>query len=426
MRSQKTSAEPSISESANQDPWAQNRPGGAPPDLDQIFRDAKRRFENWFGGAGDGGGKGGKGRGEFSGFNISGGAFGVIALVALGVWLVSGIYTVDQGEQAVEMRFGAYKETKSAGLRWHIPYPIEWKIRVNTQRVNTVEVGYRKGASSLVPVPREALMLTQDENIIDVQFAVQYDIKSPTDLLFNVSELGDGNIPEDVVRQATESAVREIVGRNTMDFAITEGRAQLAAETKTLVQRILDRYQTGINIRTVEMQNAQPPSQVKNAFDDVVRAREDEERIKNLAQAYANDIIPRARGFAARILQEAEAYKEATIAQAEGQGARFEQVLAEYQKAPRITRERLYLESMEEVLGKSSKMLIDQDGGNSVLYLPIDQLLRNRQAQVGGGGVGGVEPTASSAAPNAAGGGSAGSSSRTSAYGRSTNRTGRN
>lgn len=368
------------------DPWdrqQQRRGGGSegPPDLDDIVQEAKRRFEALFGGD-RGGGGGGAGRGKRSGRaqlgKGSGRLFGLVLLVGIGFWLFSGVYTVDQAEQAIELRFGKYQETNAAGLHWHIPWPVEEVEIINTQQVNTVEVGYRKGTSSLSTVPREALMLTQDENIIDIQFAVQYDIKSPTDLLFNVSEFNPRNMAETVVRQATESAVREIVGRNTMDFAITEGRAQLAAETKTLVQQILDRYETGINIRTVEMQNAQPPSQVKNAFDDVVRAREDEERIKNLAQAYANDIIPKARGFAARITQEAEAYKASTVAKAEGESARFDQVLAEYTKAPQITRERLYLEAMEEVLSRSSKMLIDQDGGNSVMYLPLDQLLRNR------------------------------------------------
>ena len=351
-----------------------------PPDLEEIFREVKTRLESLFGGgrgSSNGGGSGNSG----GRINLPGGGLaGIVLLVGFGLWLFSGVYTVDQGEQAIELRFGKYQETKDAGLHWHIPMPIESVEIINAQHVNTVEVGYRKGASNLTTVPREALMLTQDENIIDIQFAVQYDIKNPTNLLFNVSEFTISNMAETVVRQATESAVREIVGRNTMDFAITEGRERLAAETKVLVQRILDRYQTGINIRTVEMQNAQPPSQVKNAFDDVVRAREDEERIKNLAQAYANDIIPKARGFAARITQEAEAYKESTVAKAVGQSSRFDQVLNEYLKAPEVTRDRLYIEAMEEVLSNSSKMMIDQQGGDSVMYLPLDQLLRDRNS----------------------------------------------
>lgn len=400
----------------DKDPWGRRRAGGdGPPDLDKIFREARNRLNSLFGG----GRRGGNGDGSNKRINVPGGGIiGLALLVGAGFWLFSGVYTVDQGEQAIELRFGRYQESKGAGLHWHIPTPFESVTIINTQHVNTVEVGYRKGTSSISTVPREALMLTEDENIIDVQFAVQYDVKDPTDLLFNVSEFNNRNMAETVVRQATESAVREIVGRSTMDFAITEGRAQLASETKSLVQRILDRYQTGINVRTVEMQNAQPPSQVKNAFDDVVRAREDEERIKNLAQAYANDIIPKARGFAARITQEAVAYKASTVAKAEGNASRFEQVLNEYAKAPGVTRDRLYLEAMEEVLSNSSKMLIDQQGGNSVMYLPLDQLLRDRNVSRPNRPLSGFTAANQSAAGQSGGQGSGSS--------RSTNRTGRN
>lgn len=298
-------------------------------------------------------------------------------VVALGIWLSSGIYVVEQGEQGVELRFGEYTQTTGAGLRWHIPTPIEEVLLVNVQKVNTVEVGYRVSDRNrtITPVTREALMLTADENIIDIQFAVQYDIKDPKDLLFNVSD------PlHQVVRQATESAVREIVGGSTMDFAITEGRAEIAQGTKVLLQEILDRYKTGVNIRAVEMQNAQPPAEVKAAFDDAVKAREDEERLKNEAEAYFNDVIPRARGQAARIVQEAQAYKESIIARAEGEASRFEQIFDEYRKAPQITRDRLYLESLEEVLNNSTKLIIDQEGGNSIFYLPLDQIIRRQNS----------------------------------------------
>ena len=303
---------------------------------------------------------------------------GVIIAVAVGAWAFSGFYTVQQGEQAIELQFGAYDETKGAGLRWHWPTPIERVEIINTDKLNTVFVGYRETGRGKQLVPIEALMLTQDENIIDIQFAVQYDIKDPQDLLFNVSEYNPREVAESVVRGATESAVREIVGRSTMDFAITDGRAELAASTRDLVQDILDRYEAGINIRAVEMQDAQPPAQVKDAFDDAVKAREDEQRLKNLAEAYANDVIPRARGAAARITQEAEAYKATVIARAEGEAARFDQVLAEYEKAPEVTRDRLYLETMEGVLSRSSKIVIDQQGGNSLMYLPLDQMLNRR------------------------------------------------
>ncbi len=383
--------------SGDDDPWGQDnrRKSGrnqAPPDLDEVIRQAKDRIDSMFSrrkgrGSGNGGGDGdGSSGGSGSG---SGGLVPImgILVVAFGFWIFTGFYTVDQGEQAIELRFGKYQETNDAGLHFHIPTPFETVEIVNTQNVNTVEVGYRESGRSIQSVPREALMLTQDENIIDIQFAVQYDVKNPTDLLFNVSEYNPRDLADLVVRQATESAVREIVGRNRMDFAITEGRAQLASETKVLVQEILDRYETGINIRTIEMQNAQPPEQVKDAFDDVVRAREDEVRLKNLAQAYANDIIPKARGFAARIMQEAEAYRASVIAKADGETARFEQVLTEYTKAPNITRDRLYLDTMEEVFSRSSKMVIDQpSGGNNVMYLPLDQLLRDRNQTSGRSG----------------------------------------
>lgn len=366
------------------DPWGQRRRGGGagdqgPPDLDEIFRQAKDRMDSLFSrGKRNGGGDNGSRRGGSGGMPGKGPILALL-LIGFGFWVFTGFYTVDQGEQAIELRFGKYLETNDAGLHWRIPSPIETVEIVNTQKENTVQVGYREGTRTKQDVPQEALMLTQDENIIDIQLAVQYDVKDPTDLLFNVSEYNPQELADDVVRQATESAIREIVGRSTMDFAITEGRAQLASETKSLVQEILDRYETGINIVTVEMQDAQPPEQVQDAFADVVRAREDEERLKNLAEAYANDIIPKARGFAARILQESEAYKAATIARADGETARFDQVLFEYSKAPDITRDRLYIETMEQVFSNASKMVIDQQaGGNNVMYLPLDQLLRGR------------------------------------------------
>ncbi|MDH3689798.1 MAG: FtsH protease activity modulator HflK, partial [Gammaproteobacteria bacterium] len=304
----------------------------------------------------------------------------VIVVLLLAAWIASGFYKVNEGETAVVLQLGKFKETKSSGLRWHYPSPIETVEKVDVQKVNTVEVGYRQTDRSRqgTAVPREALMLTADENIIDIQFAIQYNIKDPRDLLFNVADASDL-----VVRGATESAVREIVGRNSMDFVLTAGRGEVAVRTRTLLQDVLDRYQTGINIIAVEMQNAQPPAEVKAAFDDAVKAREDEERIKNEAEAYSNDIIPRARGRAARLVQEAQGYKASVIARAEGEASRFAQILAEYRKAPDVTRDRLYIESMEQVLSNSSKLMIDQKGGNNVIYLPLDQLLRQRQTDSG-------------------------------------------
>jgi len=356
--------------SNNRDPWGQGNGQNGPPDLDEVIRDLQKKLGGLFGG----GGSGRKGGGKLPSFSSK--VIGPIGIILVGLWMATGFYVVEQGQQGVELRFGAYKVIKDAGLRWHIPYPVETVEIVNVQQIRTVEVGYRTNtrSSQMAGVPREALMLTADENIIDIHFAVQYDIKDPRDLLFNVAEAQDL-----VVRGATESAVREIVGRNTMDFAITGGRAEIAQETKTLLQQILDRYDTGFNIKAVEMQNAQPPAEVKAAFDDAVKAREDEERLKNEAQAYQNDVIPRARGAAARLEQEAAAYQATVVAAARGEASRFIQVLDEYAKAPEVTRDRLYIDALEEVYRNSTKLVIDQNSGsNNVMYLPLDQLIRQR------------------------------------------------
>ena len=372
----------------NKDPWGQGNGQKGPPDLDQVIRDLQKKLSGIFGKSSSrGGGGSGSGGGKGKGLSLGRTGGSLLAIVVVGLWIASGFYVVDQSEQGVELRFGKFQEVKPAGLRWHMPYPIELVEIVNVQQVRTVEVGYRTreggttrdGATQLVLVPREALMLTADENIIDIQFAVQYNIRDPRDLLFKVSEPAD-----QVVRQATESAVREIVGRSSMDFVITGGRAEIAFETRELLQTILDRYETGITVRAVEMQNAQPPAEVKDAFDDAVRAREDEERLKNEAEAYANDIIPKSRGAAARIVQEAEAYKESVIATSQGEASRFLQVLEEYNLAPGVTRDRLYLEAMEEVLSRSTKLMVDQgSNSNNVMYLPLDQLIRRQQELAG-------------------------------------------
>ncbi|MFT5111873.1 MAG: membrane protease subunit HflK [Parasphingorhabdus sp.] len=365
----------------NKDPWGQGNGNGngqgqgqsGPPDLDEVLRNIRSKF----------GGSGGSSGGSSGNVSMPGKAgIALILVILVGIWGALGFYVVEEGERAVVLRFGKYLDSKGAGLRW-VPKGIESATVINTQRINTVEVGYRENTrtNQNTEVPKEALMLTTDENIIDIKFAVQFDISNPEQLLFNVSEPMDT-----VVRQATESAVREIVGRNSMDFIITDGRAQIAAETRSLLQAILDRYETGINITTVEMQNAQPPAQVKPAFDDAVKAREDKERLKNEAQAYANDVIPRARGHSSRVIQEAEGYRASTVAKAEGEASRFDQVLTEYKLAPSITRDRLYLESMEKVYTNSTKLLIDQkEGGNSVMYLPLDQLIKERNRQYDSG-----------------------------------------
>jgi membrane protease subunit HflK len=254
------------------------------------------------------------------------------------------------------------------GPRWHLPYPIESAEVVNLLGVRTVEVGYRNNVKS--KVLKESLMLTDDENIVDVQFAVQYLLKSPNDYLFNSRE------PDEAVLQAAETAIREVVGKSSMDFVLQEGRSEVAARAHKLMQEILDRYGTGISISKVTMQNAQPPEQVQAAFDDAVRAGQDRERQKNEGQSYANDVIPKARGMASRLSEEAEGYRQRVIEQAEGDASRFRQVVTEYNKAPQVTRDRLYIEAMQQIMTNTSKVLVDQKAGNNLLYLPLDKLMQ--------------------------------------------------
>jgi len=365
------------------------RPQQEPPDFDEVLRLIRERLNAFLGG-GKGGkrGGGGTGGGSLPPW-LRGRSVAVVAVVAAAIWAALGFYTITEGRQGVELRFGKFHRTTEAGWHWRVPL-VDNLEEVDVQNIRIVFVGYRdiQRTGQKQPVPDESLMLTQDENIIDIQFAVQYDIKDSRHLLFNVTEP-----PDTVVRQATESAVREIVGRSRMDDVLTTDRDRVASEARQLLQQMLDRYQTGINIRALEAQDAQPPGEVKEAFDDVVKAREDKEREINKANAYANDVLPRARGAAVRIIQEAEAYRAQTIARAQGEGGRFSQVLTEYQRAPDVTRTRLYLESLEEVFSKASKVLIDQEGGNNILYLPIDQLVRRQNADSAAPSSGGAATT---------------------------------
>ncbi len=361
------------------DPQWGRRPGGGnqgPPDLDEIWRNLNRKLNKLLGGKGGGSGNGNgetPGGGGPSATALGGGA-GLLAVLILGVWVASGFYIVNEGQEGVVLRFGKFVETTQSGPRWHLPYPIESAEVVNVKQVRTVEVGYRNNVKS--KVLKESLMLTDDENIIDVQFAVQYILKSPNDFLFN------NRGTEDSVLQAAESAIREVVGRNSMDFVIFEGRADVAARAQKLMQEILDRYGTGISISKVTMQNAQPPEQVQASFDDAVKASQDRERQKNEGEAYANDVIPRARGMAARLMLEAEGYRSRVIEQSQGDASRFRQVVAEYSKAPRVTRDRLYIDTMQQVLSNTSKILIDQKSGGNMLYLPLDKLMQMSAAGV--------------------------------------------
>ncbi|MCL5059629.1 MAG: FtsH protease activity modulator HflK, partial [Candidatus Thermoplasmatota archaeon] len=343
-----------------------NRRNSGPPDLDELWRRINQRLNGMFGskgrGGGSGGGEGFSPEGLPGGGNLVGLLIGVLALV----WAASGFYIVDTGQRGVVLRFGKYVETTDPGPRWHLPWPIESREIVNVDQVRTVEIGYRNNVKS--KVLKESLMLTDDENIIDLQFAVQYILKDPVEFLFV------NRSPEDSALQIAETAMREIVGKSKMDFVLYEGRAEIAARAKQLMQDIHDRHKTGISISQVTLQNIQPPEQVQAAFDDAVKAGQDRERLKNEAEAYSNDVVPRARGLASRLKEEAEGYKLSVIANAEGEASRFAQIFAEYQKAPQVTRQRLYLDTMQTVMNNTSKILVDQKGGNSLLYLPLDKL----------------------------------------------------
>ena len=363
------------------DPWNDRGGQQGPPDLDEVLKKLQARLGQLFGGRpgrrsrSGGGGDGGSG-GSSSGGGGGIGALGVGIVAALAVlaWGAYGIYVVDPAEAGVVLRFGQYVRTTGPGPHWVPPF-IESVEKVNVQVIRSQNIGFRTQGSGSVSVPNEAQMLTEDENIIDIQFAVQYRIKDPDDFLFNVVD------PEITLRQATETAVREIVGRSGMDFVITDGRDAVGAEAQVLIQDILDRYGSGLNVTSVNMQNAQPPDQVQDAFFDAIRAREDQERYINEANAYKAEVVPKARGDAQAKLEEAEAYRQRVIAHAEGETSRFLQVLTEYRRAPEITRERLYLEAVESVMENSSKVLVDVQGGNNLLYLPLDRLLAPRPGE---------------------------------------------
>jgi membrane protease subunit HflK len=349
------------------DPQWGNKNSGGPPDLEELLRKLNEKVAAMMGGKGGNGGNTKPDSGEpAKGF---GPGIGLIAAVAALIWLGSGFYIVDASQRGVVLRFGKLVEVTEPGPRWHLPFPVETAEIVNLSQVRTVEVGYRDNVKN--KMLKESLMLTEDENIIDIQFAVQYFLSDPAAYLFN------NRMPDENVRQAAETAIREVVGKSKMDFVLYEGREQVAASATKLMQDILDRYKSGILISKLTMQNAQPPEQVQAAFDDAVKAGQDRERQKNEGQAYANDVIPRASGTAARLIEEAEGYKQSVIANAEGDASRFKQILVEYEKAPTVTRERMYLDMMQQVMGNVSKVMVDQKNGNSLLYLPLDKLMEN-------------------------------------------------
>jgi membrane protease subunit HflK len=351
------------------------RPNDGPPDLEDLWRDFNRKLTGMMGNKKGGGNNGGNNGGdgprmppmEFNPKMFSGG-IGILAGLALLVWLASGFYIVDASQRGVILQFGKLKETTEPGLRWRLPYPIQSHELVNLTGVRTVEIGYR--GTERNKVLKEALMLTDDENIVNIQFAVQYILKDPVEYLFN------NRHADEAVVGAAETAVREIVGKSKMNFVLYEGREQIATDAAQLMQNILDRYQAGVMISRVTMQNAQPPEQVQSAFDDAVKAGQDRERQKNEGQAYANDVIPRARGTAARLMEEAQGHRQRVIATAEGDASRFRQVQVEYAKAPEVTRQRMYLETMQQIYANTTKIMVDAKGQGNLLYLPLDKLMQ--------------------------------------------------
>ncbi|MDO8351539.1 MAG: FtsH protease activity modulator HflK [Gallionella sp.] len=354
----------------NDPQWGNKNNNGGPPDLEELLRKLNAKVAALMGNKG-GFGRNGSGNtgGDSPTPKLGGSGLGLLALIAVLIWAASGFYIVDASQRGVVLRFGKLVETTEPGPRWHLPFPVESVEIVNLSQVRTVEVGYRDNVKN--KMLKESLMLTDDENIVDIQFAVQYFLNDPGEYLFN-NRNSDEN-----VRQAAETAIREVVGKSKMDYVLYEGREQVAASATKLIQSILDRYKSGILISKLTMQNAQPPEQVQAAFDDAVKAGQDRERQKNEGQSYANDVIPRASGTAARLIQESEGYKQSVIANAEGDASRFRQILVEYEKAPAVTRERMYLDMMSQVMGNISKVMVDQKNGNSLLYLPLDKLIES-------------------------------------------------
>jgi modulator of FtsH protease HflK len=348
-----------------------------PPDLDKVWQDFNRKLNAWFGGkkgnnafgnsAGGGSGGAGPGAGAFAGVGV-----GVLAAVALMLWLASGFFILPEGQVAAILRFGEYKSlVDTAGFKWRLPYPIENHELVNKQQLRQVEIGYR--GSVKTKQPKESLMLTGDQSIVDMQYAVQYRISNPAEYLFNNRA---DPVPEEIIRQAAETAMREVVGRTQIDKVLYEEKDVVAKNAQKSMQAIADRYKAGITVVDVTIQQAQPPEQVQNAFEDANKAAQDKERSINEGRAYANDVIPKAKGSAARLLLEAEGYKQRIIVSAEGDASRFNQVLTEYSKAPQVTRDRMYLETMQQIYANTTKVYVDSKAGSNLLYLPLDKLMQ--------------------------------------------------
>lgn len=385
------------------EPRPPQRPGGGndgPPDLDELWRDFNRRLNRMFGKGGGEPPRPGSGGTPGPSMKGAGAGLGLIAGVAFLLWLGSGFYIVQEGQAAAILRFGEFRTmVESAGFKWRLPYPIETAEQVDVQRLRQVEVGYRTNVKN--KVPRESLILTGDQAIVDLQFAIQYRITDPKAFLFNNNP---GGAPEELIRQAAETAMRETIGRTNIDSVLYEEKEAVARDALRLAQAIADRYRAGVGIVDLTIQQAQPPEQVQAAFEDANKAAQDRERLINEGRAYANDVIPKARGTAGRLQQEAEGYKGRVVATAEGDASRFKQVLAEYRKAPEVTRERLYLETMQQIFSNTSKVYVDSRNNSNLLYLPLDQLMRQaandaRSGPAGGPGSGDVRLDAPAPAP---------------------------
>ncbi len=335
----------------DKDPWGQRNDNG-PPDLDEVLNNIKKKLNGVLGGRKRGSNGSGKAPEDMSGLIL----IAIAALVV--VWLLSGIYIVDEGKRGVETRFGARTDVTMPGPHWRLPWPIDAVEQVDVEGIRTTN--------------HNSQMLTEDENIVALSLAVQYNVKNAQEYSFEVRD------PDVTLKQAAETSIREVVGRNKMDFIITEGRAEIASETKRIMQEILDSYKTGLNVLQVNLNEAQPPEEVQDAFDDAIKAREDEQRIINEANAYRNDIVPKARGDAQSLLEDAEAYRTRVLKASQGETERFNQLLAEYQRAPEVTRQRLYIETLEDVMANNPKVVIDVPEGGNLTYLPLDKIISNQ------------------------------------------------
>jgi membrane protease subunit HflK len=358
--------------------WMSNGRNDGPPDLDELWRDFNRKLSGLFGGRGSG--KPPEPREDGPSFQpdmkSAGVGVGLIGFVVLVIWAGSGFFIVQEGQQAIITTFGRYSSTVDAGFQWRFPYPFQAHDTVAVTQLRSIEVG--RNSIGQTTGLRDSSMLTQDENIIDIRFTVQFRLKDAKDYLF------ENRDPDKAVEQASESAVREIVGRSKVDSVLYEQRDAIAADLVKSIQAQLDRLKSGILIVNVNVQNVQVPEQVQAAFNDAVKAGADRDRFKNEGQAYSSDVIPKARGTAARLREEAEGYRQRVVAQAEGDAQRFRSVLTEYQKAPAVTRDRMYIDAMQQVYSNVNKVMVDSRNGSNLMYLPLDKLMQQAGAPVTG------------------------------------------